>query len=185
MQKRRQLECHKHNLSKTWKTLRMIINKKKKINPKASTFDVNGSKVTNSVDIANHFNKYFLNSPIELCKKFSTPSKDPCEYLNRNITKSLYMGPSTEEDIMKILLNIKNSSPGHDDINIKVLKAVKDDIIAPLTHLCNTSLITGKVPNELKIAKVVPIHKKGKLKMKWGITDRFLFYQHSQKCMKD
>ena len=56
----------------------MIINKKT-INPKASTFDVNGSKLTNSVDIANHFNKYFLNSPIELCKKFSTPSKDPCE----------------------------------------------------------------------------------------------------------
>ena len=64
---------------------------------------------------------------------------------------------------MEILLNIKNSSPGHDDINIKVLKAIKDDIIAPLTHLCNTSLITGKVPNELKIAKVIPIHKKGKL----------------------
>ena len=64
---------------------------------------------------------------------------------------------------MKILLNIKNSSPGHDDINIKVLKVVQEDIIAPLTHLCNTSLITGKVPNELKIAKVIPIHKKGKL----------------------
>ena len=56
------------------------------------------------------------------------------------------MGPSTEEEFMKILLNIKNSSPGHDDINIKVLKAVKDDIIAPLTHLCNTSFIIGKVP---------------------------------------
>ena len=105
---------------------------------------------------------YFLNAPIELCKKCSTPSKDPCEYLNHNITKSLYMGPSTEEEIMKILLNIKNSYPGHDDINIKVRKAVKEYIIAPLTQLCNIYLITGKVPNELKIAKVIPIHKKGK-----------------------
>ena len=61
---------------------------------------------------------------------------------------------------------------------------VREDIIAPLTHLCNTSLITGKVPNELKIAKVIPIHKKGKLN-ELGITDRFLFYQHSQKFMKD
>ena len=90
------------------------------------------------------------------------PSRLVFAYLNHNITKRLYMGPSTEEEIMKILLNITNSSPGHDGINIKVLKAIKEYIIAPLTHLCNISLITGKVPNELKIAKVIPMHKKGK-----------------------
>ena len=31
----------------------------------------------------------------------------------------------------------------------------------PLTHIINMSLSTGIVPNDLKIAKVIPIFKKG------------------------
>ena len=33
-------------------------------------------------------------------------------------------------------------------------------IVHPLTAIFNRSLLTGKVPDSLKIAKVIPIHKK-------------------------
>ena len=56
---------------------------------------------------------------------------------------------------------LNNSSPGHDNINIKMFKNVIDYIITPLTYICNLSIKNGTVPNDLKIAKVIPIHKKG------------------------
>ena len=40
------------------------------------------------------------------------------------------------------------------------LKGVPKGIVHPLTAIFNLSLSTGKVPDNLKIAKVIPIHKK-------------------------
>ena len=53
---------------------------------------------------------------------------------------------------------LNNSSPGHDNINIKMFKNVIYYIITPLTYICNLSIKNGTVPNDLKIAKVIPIH---------------------------
>ena len=39
-------------------------------------------------------------------------------------------------------------------------KGVAKEILHPLTAIFNRSLSTGKVPDSLKIAKVIPIHKK-------------------------
>jgi hypothetical protein len=38
---------------------------------------------------------------------------------------------------------------------------VADEIITPLEHIFNMSILTGVVPSDLKIAKVIPIFKKG------------------------
>jgi len=31
----------------------------------------------------------------------------------------------------------------------------------PIVHIINCSIINGTVPDELKVARIVPIHKKG------------------------
>ena len=56
---------------------------------------------------------------------------------------------------------LKNTSPGWDDINSKVVKCTYHLYIAPLTYLINWSLAQGVFPKELKIAKVIPIYKSG------------------------
>ena len=157
-----QLESNKNKLTKTWKTLRMIINKKKTTHQN-TTFEVNGNKISNNSTIANLFNKYFVNAPRELCKTIPAQCKDPCSYVKSSINESLYLNPATEGEICKILLGLKNSSPGHDDINISIFKGVAEHISKPLTHLCNLSILSGRVPDSRKIAKVIPIHKKGKI----------------------
>ena len=52
-------------------------------------------------------------------------------------------------------------SCGHDSISTALLKQIKTEISLPITLIVNQCLTTGIFPNKLKIAKVVPVFKKG------------------------
>ena len=51
-------------------------------------------------------------------------------------------------------------SAGHDNIKADLIKCVADEVAKPLSAIINMSLSHGIFPDELKIAKVVPIYKK-------------------------
>ena len=67
----------------------------------------------------------------------------------------------TESEINKILKNLKNSSPGWDDISPHIVKMTFSTFTKPLHHICNMSILHGVFPNELKLAKVIPLYKGG------------------------
>jgi hypothetical protein len=52
-------------------------------------------------------------------------------------------------------------SCGEDGIDPQVAKFTIDEISMPLAHIINFSILTGSVPNKLKIARVIPIFKTG------------------------
>ena len=59
-------------------------------------------------------------------------------------------------------MNLANkNSCGFDGISTNLLKIIEPAITKPLTILTNQVLCTGMFPDKLKIAKVIPIHKKG------------------------
>ena len=45
-------------------------------------------------------------------------------------------------------------------MSVKILKLLKYDISQQLTDIFKMSFLTGQFPSVLKIAKVIPIHKK-------------------------
>ena len=126
-----------------------------------TVFKHNNREITSNVEIANHFNSYYLNMAKNLQSKIPKQSIDPSSYLKCKNVSSLFLMPTDENEVCKIITTLKNSSPGHDGIDIKIIKHIKHAIITPLVHLCNQSFSQGKIPNELKIAKVIPIYKKG------------------------
>ena len=66
--------------------------------------------------------------------------------------------------ILRIINDLPNkSSTGFDYISMRLIKAIKTEIIPALTCIFNQSLNTGIFSEKLKIAKVIPIHKKGSL----------------------
>ena len=79
----------------------------------------------------------------------------------KRTTKSIFLKPTTEEEIVIIISKLKLSSPGWDDISAKILKCIYPSIVNPLTKLINSCIETGIFPDELKVAKVIPIFKKG------------------------
>ena len=55
----------------------------------------------------------------------------------------------------------KSNSTGPDGISSKILRLAVNYIADPLSHLINNSFQSGFFPTNLKIAKVVPVFKKG------------------------
>ena len=51
-------------------------------------------------------------------------------------------------------------SAGHDGIKPDLVKKIANEIAFPLSLVFNMSLSTGSVPDDFKVAKVVPIYKK-------------------------
>ena len=77
----------------------------------------------------------------------------PCSMVCETITRT---------EIINIVHAFKDSkSPGPDNIGPKLLKSTLNDVIDPLVYICNLSFSTGCVPDSFKIAKVIPIFKKG------------------------
>ena len=53
------------------------------------------------------------------------------------------------------------TSSGHDKISCIILKQIKDIIAQPLSLVVNQAFNTGMFPSKLKLAKVIPLYKKG------------------------
>ena len=63
-------------------------------------------------------------------------------------------------------LNVKSKkSFGHDGISSQVLKIGAKILVIPLTFIINSSILTAKFPTNWKIAKVIPLYKKGDKKV--------------------
>ena len=60
---------------------------------------------------------------------------------------------------VKIIKDFKDSAAGWDDIKPSIIRHVKNLVKKTLAHISNLSFTSGEVPNELKIANVVPLHK--------------------------
>ena len=74
----------------------------------------------------------------------------------------MFFTPTTRYEIIDIVSTLKNKkSAGHDEINNFILKGVISSIADPLEYIFNESLLTGQVPEQMKIAKVIPLFKKG------------------------
>ena len=66
-----------------------------------------------------------------------------------------------ESEVIDVIKNLKNSSPGWDSIAAKVVKATYPHFIEPLTHIMNLSITQDIFPKVLKLAKVIPLFKTG------------------------
>ena len=90
----------------------------------------------------------------------------------------------TENEIIEVAKSLKNSSPGWDSIPANIAKPSIEYYIKPLTRLVNSSFQNGIFPDELKIAKVIPIFKSGD---KADITksfDQYLCFPFSPRFLR-
>ena len=151
-------EKYKCNLKKSWQLIRRLINKNKQGSIQ-STFKYKGKDITDKFEIAEHFNNFFINVGPSTAAKIPRSNHDPSHYMKGNYSMSFYVTPVTQEEINMIIKNLKDSSSGWDEFSAQVIKSAHLFLTEPLVFICNLSLSTGKFPDQLKIAKVIPLYK--------------------------
>ena len=82
-------------------------------------------------------------------------------YLKNRNTDTLFFIPTDTEEIIDIVEKSNNKKSKGFDISNDLLKQIINEIAIPLEHVINLSIVNGIVPDKMKIAKVIPIHKKG------------------------
>ena len=118
---------------------------------------------TDPTTIANQFNTFFACIGVELSANVNnTHNAHFTDYLLNPSMYNFTFELITEETTMEILNNLKpKPSCGYDGISTKILKTCKLEICKSLTLIINQSLSTGIFPDSLKVAKVIPLCKKG------------------------
>ena len=122
-------------------------------------FDFNGEHVTDKNKIVNGFNHFYVNIGPNLCKSQPPCNVNATSYLRNRNMYSMFIEPTNEQEIHKIIMALKESAAGWDELSAKVLKKCASHILFPLTHVFNMSFRNGVFPTELKLAKVIPLYK--------------------------
>jgi hypothetical protein len=156
-----------NSAKKIWKQ----INGLHSFNPKRSTINSNIAKllvdskvVSESVCMANALNKYFSNIGPHLASSLpiSNTTSHFTKFLPPPLENSFICESIDPQDIYNVITKLasKNSS-GPDIFNIQLISKHILILTPLLCHIYNISISTGVFPKALKIAKVIPIYKKG------------------------
>ena len=155
-----QFELHENDLRKSWQVIKTIIGRGDRLKVKENIdFIVDEKLVSDVSEIANTFNEYFVTVGSVL-ENSITSTIDPLVYVVSNVN-TINIPYICREEIATIIKGLKNSSAGADELLPSIMKQCSDLYIHPLTHLINVSLKQGVFPQELKLAKVLPIYKSG------------------------
>ena len=156
-------DLYKTNMRKIWETIKQLLNKNYKQFEFPSTFKINGVNISDKKEIAQQFNNFFVNIGGKLAEtilpKHQTKPFD--SYLKDRCNSTFNFVPVTRDEVISVIHNFaQKKSAGHDLISTHLLKEISLLIAEPLSLIINQSLCSGIFPSKLKIAKVIPLHKK-------------------------
>ena len=104
---------------------------------------VNGVELTDPLDIANHFNDYFVSVAEKLVRKVPKTNDKPLIYLGASFSDSFYFYPTTSQEIQNIISGLKiKLRSGADGIPSFLIKSLPTNIISILTNILYSSILT-------------------------------------------
>ena len=154
--------------AKMWLLINEISNRKRKqaLSLKCIT-NKKGEKLSQPLNIANCLNEHFSSVGKDMANDIENvvdpkTLKNPLDYLPRTVTNSLFLSDIDVSEILCLIAKlVAKKACGYDHISNKILK-LTSYIIAPfLCKLFNNCIRQGVFPTAYKIAKVIPLFKKG------------------------
>jgi ribonucleases P/MRP protein subunit RPP40 len=147
------------NIKADKKSFFSYVRHKSRVNVKPNVLlDSGGDRIENNHEIAEKFNTYF--------SSVFTNETDRASVMNHTLPRRTAHSMSpfeiTEDIVRRKLEKLRaDKSPGPDKLSPRLLCAVRDRLVAPITELIKKSLSEGKVPEDWRKANITVIHKKG------------------------
>ena len=105
---------------------------------------------------------YLVNVSQKVTSGIPRTRKCPLDYLKQKNDKSLFSSNATPEEIEALINSLQEGKAiGPYSVPIKLLKMISRPISPPLYLIINESFTSGIFPDNLKLAKVNTLYKKG------------------------
>jgi hypothetical protein len=119
--------------------------------------------VSNLTEVTELINMYFSNSVEKLAKQKNKVVNSIKKQLRiSQCPSTIFIHPVTEDEVVCVAEGLKDKlSADYDDIPVSLIKKCITLVKKPLVHIYNISLNSDVFPNVWKIAKVIPLYKKG------------------------
>lgn len=158
----KEISSYQGNCKKIWNLLKTLLHKNNDKQNIISELIVNGKSVTDIKAICNSFNDHFSTVGKRVTNNLPHNLEAHKKYMRKFNTESLLLSPVSEREVEKLIHSLPNkTSMGVDNLSNVLIKRIKYSIRLPVMMLINKSLLEGKFPNAMKIAKVFALHKGG------------------------
>ena len=153
---------HLNDGKKIWKGMKQIIRTTSKEGQAINKVVLNDVEITDPTSITNTFNNYFANIGSDLASAIPSVDNSAYEWMSPPPRDSFFLSPITPEEIETEISNLKiGKAVGPSSIPVSILKILKGALSEPLQIIFNASILTGIVPERFKLARVIPVFKKG------------------------
>ena len=154
------LDSNRTNSKKTWNVINYLSGRTKRKFEIPKLVDDDDNPIDSPDEIANKFIHYFGNIANRLEAELPTNNLSPTNVIQRN-PNSFFLFPITQLEIIKTIKSLKNTKASLDEIPPKIIKSIANEIAMPLSQILNACMEQGVFPDYFKIARIIPIHKKG------------------------
>ena len=164
-------EKNKNTVSNIWKCIRSLVNLKPGKKTEIKLLDENKNVISDSKIISKIFNDHFSALGAKVQQKIPEVDGSFKSYLYKKSPNgkvvinpdgsTFFLSPSRPEEISKLIDKLDpKKSTGPNGIPVFIIKAFKDFFSFWLSKLINLCFEEGEFPELLKLAKVIPLHKK-------------------------
>ena len=125
---------------------------------------VNNSCLNDPIDIAKEIKNHFATIGKSLATSISDNNNNDkfLNYLKNPCSSSIYLQSTSPQEVKNLINSLKsNKAGGYDGILPYFLKISGYITALPLSLILNCCITAGIFPSKLKLAKVVPVYKKG------------------------
>ena len=153
---------HNSNPKKVWQIIKSLI-PRKTVNSFVKNINVNNKFIDHSSDIAEEFNKYFVEIKNSLGKNMENQNNiNYSAYLKNPVLNSNVLEPPTANEFFYLLLSTKSSKACGCDNNNNFFLRIRAFVLAPILAVYfGKALELSIFPHVFKTAKVIPIFKSG------------------------
>ena len=153
----------KNNNNDKWKFINKVIRKKSDDTVTPSLKNDDGDLISEPLKICNVFNNYFADIGSKLAKQLPESITSFESYMPSNLPCTNFTFDQIEcSEVVKEICSLQTKkASGHDLISTRCIKENLLVLAPVLTQLINLMIEQSEFPNCLKVARVIPLFKKG------------------------